>query len=340
MFGAMSNPVSIWNFARSARNAGITTITELGAMNLANPGTVDRWAEAANDPNFPARAVLFTNGSSGIDDPTAFLEELKAHNSEKVRFGQVKLFTDGSIQGFTARLATPTYFNGAPNGIWLTAPEQLRQQVIALHGARVSFHCHCNGDEATEVFLQAVEEAVAADPWPDHRHTVTHSQMTTAEQYERMAAVGMAANIFSNHIYFWGDQHAEQTIGPDRAAEMDACATATKKGVRFAIHSDAAVTPLGHLHTMWCAVNRLTASGEVLGPDERISAGAALRAVTIDAAFILHLDDEIGSIEVGKRADFAVLDASPLEVAPVEIKDIGVWGTVLGGTPFAAARNG
>jgi hypothetical protein len=112
---------------------------------------------------------------------------------------------------------------------------------------------------------------------------------------------------------------------------MDGCATAKQEGVRFAIHSDAPVTPLGGLHLVWCAVNRRTASGEVLGEGERISVYDALRAVTIDAAFTLRMDREVGSIESGKRADFAVLDADPFEVDAGVIRDIPVWGTVLAG---------
>jgi hypothetical protein len=107
--------------------------------------------------------------------------------------------------------------------------------------------------------------------------------------------------------------------------------------VPFAIHSDAPVTPLGPLFTAWCAVNRLTASGQVLGPEERISVADALYAITQGAAYTLKLDHEIGSIEVGKQADFAVLEDDPLLVAPESLRDVPVWGTVLGGRVFAAA---
>ena len=88
---------------------------------------------------------------------------------------------------------------------------------------------------------------------------------------------------------------------------------------------------------MWCAVNRVTPKGRVLGEAEKISPREALRAATIGAAYQLHLDHEIGSIEAGKRADFAVLEEDPLEVEPIRIRDIGVWGTVLGGRKFPRA---
>jgi predicted amidohydrolase YtcJ len=155
-----------------------------------------------------------------------------------------------------------------------------------------------------------------------------------------MAKLGMCANIFTNHIWYWGDQHHDITVGPERARRMEACATAERLGVPFSIHSDAAVTPLGHLHTMWCAVNRITPSGRILGENERISAESALHSVTTGAAYQLHADDEFGSVECGKAADFTVLEESPLSIDPMGIKDIGVWGTIVGGRSNEAAHPG
>jgi predicted amidohydrolase YtcJ len=142
--------------------------------------------------------------------------------------------------------------------------------------------------------------------------------------------------LFANHLYYWGDAHYSQTIGPDRANRMDACGTALRLGVPFAIHSDAPITPIGPLFTAWCAVNRCTSSGRVLGEEERIGLQDALHAITLGAAYTLRMDGEIGSIEVGKFADFCVLDADPLSLPPRSLKDIGVWGTVLGGRVFEA----
>ena len=120
-------------------------------------------------------------------------------------------------------------------------------------------------------------------------------------------------------------------MGPERANAIEPCASALREGVPFSVHSDAGVTPLGSLHTMWCAVNRLTPSGRVLGEYEKISPYEALKSVTLSAAYQMHMDHEIGSLEAGKKADFAILDDDPLSVDPLTIKDIGVWGTVLGG---------
>jgi predicted amidohydrolase YtcJ len=104
------------------------------------------------------------------------------------------------------------------------------------------------------------------------------------------------------------------------------------------MHSDAPITPIGPLFTAWCAVNRLTASGRVLGEAERLPVHEALEAITLGAAYTLKMDDEIGSIEVRKLADFCVLEDDPLAVEPERLKDIGLWGTVMGGTIFPSPR--
>jgi predicted amidohydrolase YtcJ len=192
-------------------------------------------------------------------------------------------------------------------------------------------HAHCNGDQATELFLDVVEGSLRRHPRWDHRHTVTHSQLSTAAQYRRMAALGVGANIFANHIWAFGDQHLDVTLGVDRASRMNAAATALRCGVPIALHSDSPVTPLGPLATMKHAITRLTQSGRVMGEFERIGAEDALRAVTIGAAYLLKLDGEVGSIEAGKFADLAVLDRDPLAVEPQELPGIEVLGTVLGG---------
>ena len=149
-----------------------------------------------------------------------------------------------------------------------------------------------------------------------------------------MKALGVCANLFANHLWFFGDQHHDLTVGPDKAMRLDACGSALRQGVPLAIHSDAPVTPMGPLHVAWCAANRITPSGRVLGEDQKITVEQALHAVTLGAAYTLHLDHEIGSVEVGKQADFAVLGRDPLAVPSHDLKDIPVLGTVMGGRHF------
>lgn len=322
-------------FGKVAQWAGVTTATDL--VNELGDDGLATLARVTAETDYPVRIVPAASALTYAGDPArclAKLEDARRLNNDKLHLGMVKLVVDGSIQGFTARLRWPGYYNGAPNGIWVTAPAELDAMVQTYHDAGVQLHIHTNGDEATQLAIDAVDRALRRSPRQDHRHTLQHCQMADAAQFRRMASLGMCANLFANHIFYWGDAHHALTMGPDRANRMDACASAARAGVPFSIHSDAPITPLGPLFTAWCAVNRQTASGRVLGESERIGVDAALHAVTVGAAYTLHLDHLVGSVEVGKYADFCVLADDPMELAPERLKDARVLGTVIGGRPL------
>ncbi|WBU36721.1 amidohydrolase [Homoserinibacter sp. YIM 151385] len=333
---------AVVNFGLECRNVGITTVVDLASTTLFTGG-LDVYRAAAESDAFPARLVPFHWGMAPtpgmtLDEVAAALQVLAADSTAKLKFGYVKLLLDGAIQGHTARLLEPGYLNTDVNGIWNVSPEQFEDAFTVFHNAGMVVHVHCNGDEATELMLDTVERILTRHPRPDHRHTVTHSQLSTAAQYRRMKALGLCANIFANHIWYLGDLHYDLTLGPDRAARMDAAATAIREGVPISLHCDAPVTPLGPLSTASYAVERRTAGGRLLGPGEAITLDQALRAVTLGSAYMLKLDHEVGSIEGGKRADFAILDRDPYEVAdPAELRAITVLGTVLGGEHHTAA---
>ncbi len=317
-------------FGRVCNRVGVTTATDL--INDLDNETIADLTRVTGSDRYPIRLVPMLNALSQPPADTARRAvALKTMTTEKLHLGGVKLLTDGSIQAFTARLLWPLYYNGAPNGIWNIAPEQLETLVDVLNKHGVAMHIHVNGDEAIEVALDAVEFAITRHPSPDHRITLQHCQMGHRSQFARMKKLGLCVNLFSNHIYYFGDQHAAITIGPDRAARMDGCRTALDYDIPLAVHSDAPVTPMGPLTCAWAAANRLTASGVVLGQAECISVEEALHAVTLGPAYTLKLDHEVGSIEVGKHADFAILEDDPTQINQRDIKDIKVWGTVLGG---------
>jgi predicted amidohydrolase YtcJ len=338
---AMNSATAIEDFGQICANQGITTVADLAAAGLTRPQGQNTWRATVERDEFPARILqrhiaAMPPGATTWDEAADLMVELRNQDGEKLRTAGLKVMLDGSIQGWTAKMGWPGYFTGTDHGVWMTPPEQVLDMCRPFHERGINIHSHCNGDLTIDLWIDTVEQLVIEHAWLDHRHTVQHCQLTTPAQFRRMAKLGMCANIFTNHIWYWGDQHHDLTVGPERARRMEACHTAEREGVSFSMHSDASVTPLGHLHTMWCAVNRVTPSGLVLGPDERISAESALHAATLGGAYQMHLDDELGSIECGKAADFTVLGDDPLTVEPMAIKDIDVWGTVVAGRPFQA----
>ena len=323
-------------FAKLCVRTGVTTAADLA--NLLPDDAVDMMVRVTAEPDYPARIVSLRR-FYGLtpEELIGCVLDLRERSQDNLRLGIVKLVADGSIQGFSARLRWPGYYNGAPEGMWYIPPEHLLEIYGRALAAGVQVHTHTNGDEATALALDCLESTLRKHPAPDHRFTLQHCQLADAAQFRRMKALGMCVNLFPNHHFYWGDQHFGITVGPERAERMNACATALATGVPLAIHSDAPVTPLGPLFTAWCAVNRRTASGRTLGEAERIGVAEALRTITLGAAYTLKLDGEVGSIETGKRADFAVLEDDPETIGGEALKDVCVWGTVQGGRIFAAA---
>ena len=324
------------DFAKLCVRTGVTTATDL-ATRLPDDA-VEMMSEVTARDDFPARIVplRFHHGVTPVELIEHVLK-LKQLSTDRFRLGMIKVVVDGSIQGFSARIRWPGYYNGAENGLWYISPEQLQEIINMSLEKGIHIHTHTNGDEATELVLDCMEEGLLKHPSRDHRFTLQHCQLADRAQFRRMAKLGMCVNLFANHHFYWGDEHYKLTVGPERALRMNACATALENAVPMAIHSDAPITPLGPLFTAWCAVNRLTASGRTQGESEKIGVAEALYAITLGAAYTLKLDGEVGSIETGKRADFAILDDDPESIAPENLKDVKVWGTVQDGRIFSAA---
>ena len=328
VFGGMNDAEGLVRYGRSGRRAGVTTAADL--YNNLEPETVATMQSVVNTTDFPMRLVstLGVMHSSSQEAVNRALE-LRQECSDKLRLGAIKIVTDGSIQGFSARVRQP-YVNGVENGVWNAPPPAMEQMIIACNEADIPIHIHVNGDQASEFALQALAKAAATHAFTVP-HVLQHAQMMDTQQLQAAKALGVHVNFFANHTFYWGDQHRDETVGKDIAQRMNPAREALDLGLNVAIHSDAPVSPLGPLHVMWAAVNRVTASGAILGPKQRISAQEGLRAITIGPARTLGMETEIGSLAVGKRADITVLDNDPLAIDPMAIKDINVIATLLDG---------
>jgi predicted amidohydrolase YtcJ len=330
-----------WDASRLAQRVGVTTFADLSFGSI--PGGYKAYQAVAADPDFPIRIVInpiiqvFQTGEIAQKGGLDYLAELHKSDTERLSFGGVKFVVDGSLQGYTGLLQWPDYYKTFTNGVANISQQDLNKGVLEVHRRGLQAVIHTNGDEATEMALTALAAAERQYPQLASRHRLEHDQLVTQAQRVRMKQLGVATNLFTNHIYFWGDLHYSTFLGPDRARDMDPAGSVQRMGIPFSLHSDASVTPVDPLFSMWTATARKTMSGRVLGEEERISVLQALHAVTLGAAYLLGQDDKKGSITVGKLADFAVLDRDPLVVlSPDELRNIKVLGTVMGGKAFPA----
>ena len=151
------------------------------------------------------------------------------------------------------------------------------------------------------------------------------------DQIERAIGLGVVSSYFLAHLYYWGQALRDHMLGPERTADYMPIGMAARSGMRMSFHSDAPMTEPDPLLSLQIGVTRQHQSGDVLGPDQRVDIDTAIRAVTLDAAYQIFLDDKVGSLEVGKYADIVVLDRNPRTVPPDEIAAIGVAATYKGG---------
>lgn len=251
----------------------------------------------------------------------------------------VKLFADGAMFSQLMRMRPPGYIDGH-HGEWLMTPEVLAAGVRTFWQAGWQIHVHVNGDEGMDAVLAALEAAQQAMPRFDHRFMMHHVGFHSAAQTARIAALGAHASVNPYYIHALADDYARVGLGPERAAQIARCGSLVRAGLRVSFHSDFMMAPTEPLLLAWCAATRTTASGAVVAPDERLTLMQALRGVTIDAAWGLRLEHEVGSIAAGKRADFCVLLDDPFELGVDRLGSVRIAGTVFEGVhhPLAQPR--
>ncbi|MEG2037086.1 MAG: amidohydrolase family protein, partial [Ruthenibacterium sp.] len=186
---------------------------------------------------------------------------------------------------------------------------------------------HCNGDAAAQQYIDAIKTVSGKTDLAKLRPVMIHAQLLAKEQLPDVKATGLIPSFFIAHVFHWGDIHVKN-FGIERAAAISPAGSALARGILFTFHQDTPVLEPDMLETVWCAVNRVTKSGAILGAEERISAYDALKAVTLHAAYQYFEENTKGSIAVGKHADFVILDQNPLTVAPMAIRDIAVLATI------------
>ncbi len=277
--------------------------------------------------------ILAMTRDGCFENTLNFVKDLPAQNTDKLFFtDHAKLFTDGAFFSQLMMLGDPGYIDGH-EGEWLMVPEKFEEAARLLWHENYKIHVHCTGDLGLELALDVLEKLQSEKPRFNHRWTIEHFGLSTPEQVRRIADLGaiVSANIY--YLYELSDVYAREAIGYERAYHMARLGTLKRHNVTFALHSDYTMAPAQPLNSAWVAANRRNVIGDIAGESERISCEAALRAITIDAAYILGLEHEIGSLRAGKRADFTILERDPFEDGAAHLQDCPIWGTVCAGVP-------
>lgn len=249
------------------------------------------------------------------------------------RLGGWKIFLDGSPQGRTAWMLEPYQGgDGTYTGYPIYSDEEVTGFVRRALSDGAQLLAHCNGDAAAAQYIRCCRRAQeeTGRAVRDIRPVMIHSQLVRPEQLAEMKELGILPSFFAAHLWYWGDIHVEN-FGARRAASISPLGAAERLGLPYTLHQDTPVIQPDMLESVWCAVNRVTRSGAVLGPEYRVSPCAALRAVTANAAYQYRMEGQRGTLAPGKAADLVLLDRDPTAVPPEDIRGIRVLETIKDG---------
>jgi predicted amidohydrolase YtcJ len=248
---------------------------------------------------------------------------------EWIRVGAIKLVCDGSISERTARLSQP--YIGRPNdfGILVRSEEELYQDARKAHAAGWQIGTHANGDAAIDVMLRIYERLQREMPRRDPRYRLEHCTMVNPVLIHRMRALGVVPTPFSTYVYYHGEKMRE--YGAERLDWMFAVRSFLDAGIRVTHASDYPPGPFEPMMALRSEVTRTDSNGNVWGPKQRVTVEEALRVGTVNGAYASFEEDQKGSIAAGKLADLVVLGRDPMRVDPMELIDISIERTMVGG---------
>ena len=267
----------------------------------------------------PLYQALLADGSLKLDvvaygDPEgaeaarqAFPESVRQYH-RRFKLGGYKMFLDGSPQGRTAWLRRPYQGEQEYRGYGTLTDAEVLDMVRRAGTDGMQLLAHCNGDAACAQYLAALDAAAREGvDLAALRPVMIHAQLLGRDQLPEVRRLGVIPSFFVAHVYHWGDVHLEN-LGPGRAEAISPAGSAAEQGIPFTFHQDAPVIRPDMLETVWCAVNRVTRQGRVLGREERVDVRTALEAVTVHAAYQYFEETDKGTLAPGKQADLVILD--------------------------------
>ena len=222
------------------------------------------------------------------------------------------------------------HFPHAHSGAALLNRDEFTASISTYNSLGWQIATHAQGDIAIEEILDIFQE-VGIQDGNDSRHRLEHCLLLKESSIEKMQKLNIHPSFHINHLYYYGEALAKNIIGEKRASQILPVAIAEKYSLRYSLHADQPMfesNPFSLIHT---AVNRKTRDDNSIGLQNKVTVKSALKAMTINSAWQIKMDDKIGSIKVGKYADFIILAENPHEVSQDKIKDIQVLETIVNG---------
>jgi hypothetical protein len=290
--------------------------------------------DGAKSNKFYLDVVSYPDVTLGVDKIMNSSYYSSTHQyKDKYRIGGVKLTLDGSPQGKTAWLTqcyhvNPIGQNGCYKGFPVMTDEKANEYVELAFKNKWQILCHTNGDAAIDQFLKAVEDAEKKYGYDDHRSVMIHGQNLRKDQIPQISKLKILPSLFPMHTYYWGDWHLKSVFGMPRAQYISPCRDVIDMGLTITSHNDAPVTFPNSMRVLDATVNRITRSGKILGPDQRISQYEGLQSLTIWAAIQYFEENTKGTLTKGKLADFVILDKNPLKINSLDINSIQILESI------------
>jgi predicted amidohydrolase YtcJ len=251
---------------------------------------------------------------------------------------QVKLFADGAIYSQAMQVREP--YTDGHKGEWMMDLDFFERGFRIYWDAGYQIHVHVNGDAGLDMVLNTLEKNMRRHPRHDHRTVIVHFAVSQKDQVERIKRLGAIVSANPYYTTALADNYSKAGLGPERADNLVRMGDVERAGIPFSYHSDMPMAPAQPLFLMHCGVNRITQSGRVAAPEQRVSREGALQAVTLGAAYSLQMEKELGSIVPGKLANFTILADNPVTCDALKIKDIAVVATMLEGRVFPIKHGG
>lgn len=297
---------------------GRTTLEQMAALK-----------SAADGGKFYIDVVSYPDISMGTENMKDLYYSPTHEYKNKYRIGGVKLTLDGSPQGKTAWLSHPYHVPPAGQkagyrGAGVMSDSAANAYVADAFKNKWQILCHTNGDASIDQYLKAIDLAVKQYGYPDHRTVMIHGQTLRKDQIPELVRLQVFPSLFPMHTYYWGDWHAESVLGHPRADYISPCRDVIDAGLMITSHHDAPVTFPNSMRVLDATVNRVTRTGKILGPDQRISAYEGLKTLTIWAAHQYFEEKSKGTLTVGKLADLVILDKNPLKVDPLTLNSVQI----------------